>query len=68
VVLGIANKNKAAAAVLLPVNRGGERTTGHCAAPRQTISMRSNEAGVTEGKGLENGKSCTTPRLAWDKK
>ena len=61
-VLRIANK--AAAAVLLSVNRVGQRTTEHRAAPRQTISKRSNVAGVTEGEGLEK---VATPRLGWEK-
>ena len=56
--------NKVAAAVLLSVNRVGQRTTEHRAAPRQTISKRSNVAGVTEGEGLEK---VATPRLGWEK-
>jgi hypothetical protein len=65
VVLAIANKNKAAAAVLLSVNRGcnGQRGTA-CTAPRQTTSKRSNKAGVTEGKGLE---IVAPPQLGWEK-
>ena len=55
---------KVAAAVLLSVNRVGQRTTEHRAAPRQTISKRSNVAGVTEGEGLEK---VATPRLGWEK-
>jgi hypothetical protein len=60
VVLGFANK--VAAAVMLSVNRVGQRTTEHRAAPRQAISKRSNVAGVTEGEGLEK---VAAPRLGW---
>jgi hypothetical protein len=63
VVLGIANK--VAAAVLLSVNRVGQRKKEHRAAPRQMISKRSNVAGVTEGEGLEK---VATPRDLGGKK
>jgi hypothetical protein len=59
--LRTANK-AAAAAVLLSVNRLGQRTTEQRAAPRQTISKRSDVAGVTEGEGLEK---VATPTATW---
>jgi hypothetical protein len=46
--------------VLLSVNRVGQRTTEHRAAPRQTISKRSNVAGVAEGEGLEKVATLAT--------
>jgi hypothetical protein len=47
--------------MLLSVNQVGQRTTEHRAAPRQTISKRSNVAGVPPGyRRGRAGKSCHT--------